>query len=135
LVWFVAAVTGNTDNLASGRGLSTTIYCKAENKFSLFPCQARNPSIHKGFPRLHARESTGNYFPPAHNSGTFRRIKSQAIAAKQYKRSGRSQERIYSHQEAIDNQASKPVKQWKEGSIPTSKEGNHSHNHAGQSSP
>ena len=37
------------------------------------------------------------------------------MAAKQYKRSGRSQERIDSEPEAIDNQASKQGKQWKEG--------------------
>jgi hypothetical protein len=116
LVWFVVALfAGNASNLASGDSLSTTIYCKAENKFSLFSCQARNPSNHKGFPRLHAKETIGKYFPAARNTGKIRRIKSQAMAAKQYKRSGRSQERIDSEPEAIDNQASKQGKQWKEG--------------------
>jgi hypothetical protein len=79
LVW--RAVTGNTDNLPSGWSLSITISCKAENKFSLFPCQARNPSNHKEFSRLHDREVTGKYFPAAHKSGKIQRGKSQAMAA------------------------------------------------------
>jgi hypothetical protein len=80
LVW--CAVTGNASNLASGRRLSTTIYCKAENNFSLFSCQASNPSNHKGFPRLHARDTSGKYFSPARDSGKIQRGKSQAMAAK-----------------------------------------------------
>jgi len=67
LVW--RAVTGNTDNLASGRRLSINICLQRENKFSFFPCHARNPYSHKGNPRLHTRETIGKYFPAIVNSG------------------------------------------------------------------
>jgi hypothetical protein len=98
LVW--RAVTGNGCNLPSGQRLSTTIYCKAENKFSLFPCQARNPSNHKVFRRFNAREVTGKYFPPAHNSGKIRRVKSQASPRSSTSEAVDHKRRILSNQEA-----------------------------------
>lgn len=62
LVWFVAAVTGNTDNLPSARSLSKSFLQQLKNKFSFFPCQASKPYNHKAFPRFNARQTIGKNF-------------------------------------------------------------------------
>jgi hypothetical protein len=96
--------------------LSITIYCKAENKFSFLACQAHNPSNHKAFPRLHAREVIGKYFPLAHNSGVFRRIKSQAIAARvRAKRTIIREESTANRKQSTTKQAREAMEGRKEG--------------------